>query len=526
MRITPRLRRYGALLTSMLGLVLAAPQAIADAPNSPEALYTQHCAACHGVNRLGGMGPALLPENLGRLRPAKAVKVIRDGRPATQMPAFGHQLSDKQIKALAKWIYTPLPHMPDWGQSQIQASRIQYEDITRLPKSPVYQADMQNLFVVVETGDHHVTVLDGDTFEPITRFPSRYALHGGPKYSPDGRFVYFGSRDGWITQYDLYSLKVVAEIRAGINMRNVAISDDGHWLMAANYLPHTLVLLDAITLEPVKIYPVADLNGKSSRVSAVYTAPPRHSFIAALKDVKEVWEIPYPNLTVPKVYDRPLRPAVQALRAHAVPMEVQRIPVADYLDDFFFDPDYRYLIGASRSGGSAWVMDLDTRQPVTELALGGMPHLGSGITWRWKNTRVLATPNLKKGEITIIDMATWKPIKRLPTPGPGFFMRSHSQSPWAWADVFFGPNRDQMLVINKQTLEIEKTLIPRPGKTSAHIEYTRDGKYALLSIWENPGELIVYDAQTLKELKSLPMSKPSGKYNVFNKTHYDEGTSH
>jgi len=33
-------------------------------------------------------------------------------------------------------------------------------------------------------------------------------------------------------------------------------------------------------------------EGVSSRVSAVYNAPPRHSFIAALKDVKEVWEIP------------------------------------------------------------------------------------------------------------------------------------------------------------------------------------------------------------------------------------------
>jgi len=34
-------------------------------------------------------------------------------------------------------------------------------------------------------------------------------------------------------------------------------------------------------------------EGVSSRVSAVYNAPPRHSFIVALKDVKEVWEIPY-----------------------------------------------------------------------------------------------------------------------------------------------------------------------------------------------------------------------------------------
>ena len=75
--------------------------------------------------------------------------------------------------------------------------------VAALPDKPVFYADPLNLFVVVESGDHHVTILDGDRFEPIHRFPSRFALHGGPKFSPDGRYVFFGSRDGWITKYDL-----------------------------------------------------------------------------------------------------------------------------------------------------------------------------------------------------------------------------------------------------------------------------------------------------------------------------------
>jgi dihydro-heme d1 dehydrogenase len=36
------------------------------------------------------------------------------------------------------------------------------------------------LFVVVEAGDHHATILDGDRLEPLTRFATRFALHGGP----------------------------------------------------------------------------------------------------------------------------------------------------------------------------------------------------------------------------------------------------------------------------------------------------------------------------------------------------------
>jgi len=50
------------------------------------------------------------------------------------------------------------------------------------------------------------------------RFASRFALHGGPKFSPDGRYVYFASRDGWISKYDLWNLRLVAEVRAGATL--------------------------------------------------------------------------------------------------------------------------------------------------------------------------------------------------------------------------------------------------------------------------------------------------------------------
>jgi hypothetical protein len=48
----------------------------------------------------------------------------------------------------------------------------------------------------------------------------------------------------------------------------------------------------------------------------------------------------------------------------------------------------------------------------------------------------------------------------------------------------------------------------------------------LVSLWEMDGAVIVYDAKTFKEVKRLPMVKPSGKYNVFNKITLSAGTSH
>ena len=491
-------------------------------------LYNTHCAECHHQQRLGGMGPALLPGNLKRLRKTAAVDVISNGRAATQMPAFTEQLSQESIKALVEYIYSPVENTPVWGLDEIRTSHITHNKESDLSDQPVFKVDdLLNLFLVVELGDHHVTLLDGDRMEPIHRFKSRFALHGGPKYSSSGRFVYFASRDGWISKYDIYNLKLVAEIRAGINTRNLAVSADDRYVMVANYLPHSLVLLDAVDLKPIKLYEVKDSKGNSSRVSAVYTAPPRNSFIAALKDIPEVWQISYddnPPIGFSSwVHD--YNPE-SGEKADPEPFPVRRIIVEDYLDDFFFDQDYVSIIGASREG-KGQVVDLDVRRViVSDLELPGMPHLGSGITWEYKGRTVLATPNLKKGSVSVIDMDSWKTIKHIETLGPGFFMRSHEKTPYAWVDVFFGPNKDAVHVIDKRTLEIVKTLRPAPGKTAAHVEFTRDGKYALLSIWDQDGAIIVYDAATLEEVKRIPMNKPSGKYNVYNKITRSAGTSH
>ncbi len=463
----------------------------------------------------------MLPGNLTRLRPAAAARAIRDGLPATQMPAFGDKLNEEQIDALVEFIYTQPAAVPRWGHAEITASHVRTQETS---DAALEIGDPLNLFVVVESGDHHVSILDGDRLEPIHRFKSRRALHGGPKFSPDGRFVYFASRDGWISKFDLHRLRVVAEIRAGLNTRNLAVSGDGRYVMVGNYLPHTLVVLDAVTLTLLKIIPVDNARGESSRVSAVYAAPARDSFIAALKDLKEVWEIPYDD--TPDYYG-----VVHDYRIEGPPRRAERFPVRrivldDYLDDFFFDPGYKHLVGASRNAQHAQVVNLAVGRKIAEVDLPGLPHLASGITWDYGGRTVMATPHLKDGAVSVVDTATWQTIKRIETLGPGFFMRSHENSPYAWVDVFFGPNRDAVHVIDKKTLEIKATLRPSPGETAAHVEFTRDGAYALLSLWEMEGALIVYDAITLEEIKRIPMKKPSGKYNVYNKISGSRGTSH
>lgn len=491
-------------------------------------IYDDLCAACHAETRLGGVGPALIPEALRRLRGAPLDEVIAEGRTATQMPAFAQTIGPAEIAAVAAYIATPLDEMPSWGDADIRKTRVLNDDYTPA-RAPVFSANPMNITLVVETGDHHVSVLDGDTFEVLDRFATPFAVHGGPKFSPDGRYVFIVSRDGWVQKYDIWSLAEVGRVRAGLNSRNIAMSADGKWLAVANYLPHTLTILSTETLEPVRIRTITALDGSESRVSAVYQAPQRESFILALKDAPEIWEIATTEDGGP-FYDGFVH-SHEAGMKEALSDEVglfarRRILVSEPMDDFFFTPDYRNLIGASRSGDKGVVVNLDVGREIAELPLPGMPHLGSGISWTSQGREVMATPHLGEGRLSVIDTADWSLVKTVETLGPGFFLRSHENTRYVWADVFFGPHKDKLHILDKDTLDIVRTLDPDPGKTVGHIEFTMNGAFALVSVWEDAGAVIVFDAETLEEVRRLPMSRPVGKYNVWNKISFSDGTSH
>lgn len=516
--------RFMISLSLLLVVQVSATKAEPDAA----ALYAENCSSCHGPTRLGGTGPALIPESLSLLRGNSVKTVIAKGRAATQMPAFESVLLPEQIESLADYIAMPLAEEPLWTESHIEATRTLPNTYKPAPK-PVFAADPLNITLVVETGDHHVSVLDGDTFRVLDRFTTPFAVHGGPKFSPDGRYVFIMSRDGWVQKYDIWSLQEAGRVRAGLNSRNIAMSHDGKWLAVANYLPRTLTILSTSDLSVAKVIPVRAKDGKASRLSAVYQAPRRKSFILALKDAPEVWEVATSPDAGP--FHEGIVHSFESGMEESIASEKgifarRRIIVRAPIDDFFFTPDYRNLIGANREGDKGVVVNLDVGREIAEIPLPGMPHLGSGITWESQGRRVMATPHLKEGILSIIDIGSWKLIKTIRMNGPGFFLRSHSTSPYVWADVFFGPHKDEIHIIDKQSLEIVKTLNPAPGKTVAHTEFTRDGRYALVSVWEEDGSLIVYDAKTLQEVRRLPMRKPSGKYNVWNKIRFEEGTSH
>ena len=102
------LARGGPDLRSRAVIASSALAAGTARPSPSGANYATHCASCHGADRLGGMGPALLPENLERLRKPAAAETIAEGRLATQMPAFARQAVDgARSRRWSRYVYAP-----------------------------------------------------------------------------------------------------------------------------------------------------------------------------------------------------------------------------------------------------------------------------------------------------------------------------------------------------------------------------------------------------------------------------------
>ena len=63
-------------------------------------LLEQDCGSCHGMTRRGGLGPALLPQNLAGKPDELLIATILHGRPGTAMPPWKGQLSEAE----AAWL--------------------------------------------------------------------------------------------------------------------------------------------------------------------------------------------------------------------------------------------------------------------------------------------------------------------------------------------------------------------------------------------------------------------------------------
>jgi len=434
-------------------------------------LYLKHCADCHHEERIGRTAPPLLPEFLRGKSENYLFRVIREGIPASTMPPFGF-LDRKDIKALIDFIRKPSSEVV-YGLAQIR------ESYRRIPGGgrDLELKNRKNLTVVVDKGSGSVWLMEDLRVLDRFSFPN---VHGGVKFSPNGDRFYVPSRDGRIAVYSLGEGKLLAQVRACVYLRNIAVSRDGGTVVASCVLPPGLVLLDR-DLEPFRRIPL------EGRPSAIYELYRKDAFVLTFRD-------------------RPLFGILEGERIFYKEIE-------EPLEDFFIDPFERFLIGSSRRAGKLLVYRIDTGQKVYEREIGALPHLFSAAFWYSEGAFYFATRHVNSPQVSIWRMYDWELVSTLNVGGRGFFVRTHPALPHLWIDN----GENAFVLVDKKTLRISRAPVAGEGKAT-HVEFSADGRYAYVSVVGSNSALVVYDPLSYEVLKSLEAVHPAGKYNFVMKS--------
>ena len=438
-------------------------------------LYNKYCASCHDTKRIGNVGPPLIPSLLKKYRGEKLIEAIKNGFPQTQMPNFEH-LSSKQLEKIAAYIRSPITEKITWGKKEVTSSIKRFND----PIKDLGIKDLEQVSPVVERDGGFVWIMEND--KVLDKFPLKN-IHGGIKYQfPKAENIYIPTRDGWVEKYSLKEGRRIAKVRAGINLRNVSLTRDGKFMMVTCLLPKQIVIINTETFDVKKIIPV------EGKISAVYELYSQDKAIFTFRNKPEVGKL------------------------NTKTFELTYTKIKEPIEDYFIDPYDKFLIATARRGKVLRVYDIETLSVVFEQPMEGMPHLFSATYWYENGSFYFATPHLRKSFITVWKMYDWKFVKQIEIGGDGFFVKTHPNTPYLWIDN----GSDELVLINKKTFE-KQIKVPVEGKQYIHTEFTGNGKYAYLSIYEKEGSIEVWNTQSLEKVTSYPANVPVGKYNYINK---------
>lgn len=377
-----------------------------------------------------------------------------------------------------------------------------------LPQEPEHDLNLLDLMVVTERENSSVSMVDTvndefmDRVDDVGKAIHVHDFHPElPEQTREGAYVYTQSRQGEMFKVDLFGFNRVALCDGGTDARDIAVSSDGKWVIGGYYVPNHLVIADAETMEPVKRIPTHTVNpdGQSigSRVCSLYDVPNTSLFLAALKEGGEVWLIDYSQDDFPVV----------------ATLECGRT-----LHDGFFTEDQRYFMLASQTDDQIDVIDCQEREHVTTIPTAPVPHPGPGALYPEENLAFSTHAGAPK--VTVWSTETWEQEKIIDAPGPGLFIRSHENSDYIWADVFFTDSPDDALVylIDPDELEVVQEIdCSQWGvEASIHPIFSRDGERVYVSAWqgENNG-ILVFDSNTGEKIDEIGMDElmnPTGKF--------------
>ncbi len=505
-------------------------------------MFVQECQGCHGPNHEGGVGADLRPNKLAKINTYKLVSTILNGRPGTAMPSF----AEKMNKADAQKMVDYLQHFK--GEKikvltldAVKKGWLKINDREKFLKKYPHPVDVKkvtDICFATERDAARVDFLDGTKGTILSKHPAGFAVHVTVTNKRLPRYAYSISRSGLVTMFDLNTpgQQKIAQVQVGTSSRGLAVSPDGKYLMAGNYVPGGAILMDAMTLEPLKVYPtssVIDMDGNigSSRVAGVYDTPYGPYIAFALKDAGHVYIVDYSKPDYPIVGDIP--------------------NIGKILHDGFENEGKeigRYLMQASQGSDVMGVVDFKTKSLVAKVYTGpgSKPHPGQGSSWyNDRYGQLFATNSMNVGDVAIWD-SNWDVVAHVRTAGGGLFVGTSEDTPYIWSDNVIGgkDNWNTISLIGKQSLKIDRILtvgtkrgtitdpvthkvlyswkVPtvkdKKGKVIIprilHAEPANHGKWVMVSEW-NAGRIGIYEAKTGKFVKYIKgLVTPTFTYSI------------
>lgn len=352
-----------------------------------------------------------------------------------------------------------------------------------------------DLGVIVERAAGSVQIVETTTRTRLARVEGLGDLsHASVVFARDARYAYVFARDGGLTKIDLLRGIIEKRIVQAGNAIGGAISQDGRLIAVSNYQPGGVKVFDARTLELLADIPAISGDGAArSKVVGLVDAPGQR-FVFALFDAGEIW--------VADLRD----PKTPALRKFA---NAGRQPY-----DGTVTPDGRYyMAGLFGEDGLAlldlWQPDRGVRQVVPgygrgeqKLPVYKMPHMDN---WAMAGNTTFV-PAVGRHEVLLIDRNNWQEAGRIAVAGQPVFVVARPDGRQLWVN-FAPPHNDRVQVIDTLTRQVIATLLP--GKAVLHMEFTPRGEQLWLSVRDD-NRVVVFDTESLRQIASLPVDKPSG----------------
>lgn len=412
-------------------------------------IFVQKCAACHGQQGEGMVGPNLTDDywiHGGEM--ANVMHILEYGVPSKGMTAWGKQLSDEEMQQVAsyvltlketspenqkapqgtvfrpasrEWIYTsnedagelnivsagdhkvlatiPVGQRPRGVRVSPDGSKV-YVALSGSPKCPPSMSDEECESQKSDKSKDGIAEIDVKTRKVLRVLP------GGSDpeqfdISPDGTRLFVANEDAaQATIVDIKSGKIVKTIEVGREPEGVKISPDGKTFYVTSESDHSIHVLDAETGEEQKVIEV----GKRPR-DIIFSHDGSRAYVSNENEA---------SVSVIDVA------AHKVIGTVTLPQDARPMGLA-------LSRDNQKLYVANGRLGSISEIDLTKGKTTRTVEVGKRPW-GLALS---SDGRRLYTANGPSHDVTVVDAGTFKVVQTVAT----------SNSPWG---VVVGPSAESL----------------------------------------------------------------------------------